>query len=574
MREIVTIQVGGYANFIGSHFWNFQDELLGLADTSETNPAFKNHGLNMDVLYRTGETQQGILTYTPRLVSVDFQGSLGSMSSRGTLYNEAPSRPMDVVSWSGKVTTQASAPLKKNLFLQSLYQEEQEKMDTVNGFDSGKNESQNEIQDKDIVECLENGVQYWTDFSKVHYHPQSLYELNGLWMDGEGFDNYGIGRDAFVGARHGEEINDRLRFFIEECDHIQGIQFVVDDSGGFSGVAAEFLENIADDYTNIPVLLYSARNPRLHMTTKSQKQSISSSLHDAISFSRLSTFCKLIVPVGLPSLSKSKASRYLCIDDEKPYHSSAVYASGMHSISLPFRMEPIGPTTDLTCASGALDMNEVIHMLAGQARQNMVTILDVAMPAPSLIGNQLEQSLLENLEPLTPEIAENVEDLQAVEAMSVHGVLGAGVHEATVSEVKSAVQNAYEKALQRPRFSQLSVSRCPLPIPLPFPSIFGNLVGQHGELLGTPILGSPSRGSLDVHSIPMAARLRSSSAILPFLESRLHNLQRFGIQRGALGAGLLRSWGFGKEELVDAGEALSNMVRTLSPYSEESSESD
>lgn len=210
MKEIVTIQVGSYANFIGSHFWNFQDELLGLADSPETNPTFKNHGLNMDVLYRTGETQQGLLTYTPRLVSVDFQGTLGSMSSRGTLYNEAPSRPMDVVSWSGKVTTEASAPLKKNLFLQSLYEEEQEKRDTVHGSDSGKNE----IQDKDIVECLENGVHYWTDFSKVHYHPQSLYELNGLWMDSEGFDNYGIGRDAFVGARHGEEITDRLRFFL------------------------------------------------------------------------------------------------------------------------------------------------------------------------------------------------------------------------------------------------------------------------------------------------------------------------------------------------------------------------
>lgn len=24
MREIVTVQVGGFANFMGSHFWNFQ----------------------------------------------------------------------------------------------------------------------------------------------------------------------------------------------------------------------------------------------------------------------------------------------------------------------------------------------------------------------------------------------------------------------------------------------------------------------------------------------------------------------------------------------------------------------
>jgi hypothetical protein len=33
-----------------------------------------------------------------------------------------------------------------------------------------------------------------------------------------------------------------------------------------------------------------------------------------------------------------------------------------------------------------VDVNGVIQMLAGQARQNMVTILDVAMPAPPISG--------------------------------------------------------------------------------------------------------------------------------------------------------------------------------------------
>ncbi|MCD7446470.1 hypothetical protein HAX54_007784 [Datura stramonium] len=96
MREIVTIQVGNYANFIGSHFWNFQDELLGLAESPESDQVFKNHSLDMDVLYRTGETQQGLLTYTPRMVSVNFQGSLGSVSSRGSLYNQIPTKNLDV----------------------------------------------------------------------------------------------------------------------------------------------------------------------------------------------------------------------------------------------------------------------------------------------------------------------------------------------------------------------------------------------------------------------------------------------------------------------------------------------
>ncbi|XP_028078157.1 protein misato homolog 1 isoform X2 [Camellia sinensis] len=550
-----------------------EDELLGLAEDPQSDAVFKNQGLNMDVLYRTGETQQGILTYTPRLLSIGFQGSLGSMSSRGTLYNEIQSVPSDVVTWIADLSTHVSEPRKKNLFLQSLYKEEQEKSHMMNGNNSGKHDFHSDIQDKDIVESLENEVQYWTDFSKVHYHPQSLYELNGLWTDVQQFNNYGIGRDAFSEGLRGEEINERLRFFIEECDHIQGIQFIVDDSGGFSGVAAEFLENIADEYTNIPVLLYDAHGPGSYMNPSSQKQSAFQNLHDAVSFSRLSSYCKLIVPVGLPSLNERKATKFLSIENEKAYHTSAVYASALHSISLPFRMEPLGPTDESCYASGALDVNGAIQMLSGQARQNMVTILDVAMPAPSLTGKQLGQSLLGNLQPLTPETAEDVEDLQAVESMTIHGAHGSG-HSAPVAEVKDAVQAAYGQVMRKPRFSHLSVATCPLPIPLPFPTIFGSLVGQHGELLGSPISSYPSRGSLDVHSIPMAARLRSSTAVLPFLENRLANLRKFGIQRGALGSEVVRSWGFGKDELEDIGETLSKMVTTLKPHSEVSSDSD
>ncbi|CAB4287466.1 unnamed protein product [Prunus armeniaca] len=553
MRELVTLQVGSFANFVGSHFWNFQDELNGLAEDPYADPVFKNQSLNMDVLYRSGETHQGTLTYTPRLVSVDLQGSLGSMSSRGTLYDEGSSASSNILTWGGNVSTHAAEPHKKNLFLQSLYGEEQENSLTFeNGVTGGEN-PRTEIHDRDKVESLENGVQYWTDFSKVEYHPQSLYELSGLWVDPQKFDNYGIGRESLSGGLQGEEISERLRFFVEECDHIQGFQFIVDDSG---------------------VLLYAVRGPGSSVDPRSQKQRVSRKLHDAVSFSRLSSLCKLIVPVGLPSLSRSKASTFLCINDEKQYHCSAAYASTLHSLSLPFRMEPLGPTADSSYASGAATVNEVVQILSGQTRQNMVAILDAAMPAPSLTGNQVEQTLLRHLQPLTPEIAKDIEDLQSVESISVHGALGPGGQRASVSEVKDMVHAAYEHATTRPMFCHLSVAQCPLPIPLPFPSIFGNRVGQHGELLSTPIIDSSSRGSLDVHSIPMAARLRSSSAVLPFLENRLGSLRSFGIARGAPGAELVRSWGFAEDELEDMGEVLSKMITTLDPRSQMSSDSD
>ncbi|CAJ2646237.1 unnamed protein product [Trifolium pratense] len=558
MKEIVTIQVGDYANYVGSHFWNFQDELIGLAEDSQADSVYKNHDLNMDVLYRTGETQQGISTYTPRLVSINMRGSLGSMSSRGTLYKEVAPTTSDIFTWTGEVSTQASEPFKKNLFLQRLYEEENLNMVNEN------NGSSSEDQDKNITECLENEVQFWTDYSKVHFHPQSLYELNGVWTDVADFDNYGIGRDSFTWASQGEEISERLRFFVEECDHVQGFQFVVDDSGGFSAVASELLENIVDEYTNTPVMLYAVRGSGSRASPQSRNRKILEELHDAISFSRLSSYSKLIVPVGLPSLSK--ASKFLHIEDEKHYHSSAVYAAALHSISLPFRMVPVGPTADACSVSGAVDFHGLIQMLSGQGRQNMVSILDVAMPTPALTGGQNEPSLLEHFKPLTPMISEDGEDIQAIEHLTVHGAFtSVEGRRASICEVKDTVDAAFQRANTRPMFSHLSTALCPLPIPLPFPSIFGNQVGKHGKLISDQLTNSSSKGSLDVHSIPMAARLRSSSAVLPLLESKLQNLHRYGITRGAAGAELLRSWGFGKEELEEMQEMLSKMVATLCP---------
>ncbi|KAH9618817.1 hypothetical protein KSS87_007321 [Heliosperma pusillum] len=546
-----------------------QDELLGLVGEPDTDPVFKNHGLNMDVLSRSGETQEGALTYTPRLVSVNYQGTLGSMSSGGTLYNQIPDLPPSVATWRGSLSVQHSQRQRRNLFLQRLYDEEKIQ---PSGVENGHAGSQDDNQDMNIVQSLENDVHFWTDFSKVHYHPQSIYEVNGLWMDGQEFNNYGAGKDVFSEGFRGEEMNERLRFFLEECDHIQGIQFLVDDSGGFSSVAENFLQNIADEYANTPVMLFTVRDPRSHMCSTSRKRNISRDLHDAVSFAKLSPLCKLIVPVGLPSLGT--ISSYLRVNDAKPYHCSAVYAAALHSLSLPFRMDLSGPASTSSSTYGALDFNEIVQTLSGQNRQNMVTILDTTIPAPYLTGKPSEEPILGNLQPLTPEVSEGAEDMHSVETLVINGALQSEGHRASVSEVQQAISAAYGQAVLRPRFCHLSVATCPLPIPLPFPTIFSDTVSQSGQLLGTPNPDCVLKGSLDVHSIPMAARLRSSSAVLPFLSNRLENLRKLGIQRGALGGELLKTWGFGREEVEDMGETLAKMVRALDPSSDTSSDSD
>ncbi|GMP82940.1 hypothetical protein CsSME_00037036 [Camellia sinensis var. sinensis] len=58
------------------------------------------------------------------------------------------------------LSTHVSERREKNLFLQSLYKEEQEKSYMTNDNNNGKHAFHSDIQDKDIVEALENEVQY------------------------------------------------------------------------------------------------------------------------------------------------------------------------------------------------------------------------------------------------------------------------------------------------------------------------------------------------------------------------------------------------------------------------------
>lgn len=121
----------------------------------------------------------------------------------------------------GNAARSVAEPYKKNLFLQSLSEEDHDDSGIPASDSKEGDSSHRRERDKDRIECLENGVNSWTDYSKVQYHPKTLYELKGSWADVNKFDDYGIGRDVIAEGSHAEEMNERLRFFIEECDHIQ-----------------------------------------------------------------------------------------------------------------------------------------------------------------------------------------------------------------------------------------------------------------------------------------------------------------------------------------------------------------
>jgi len=79
MHEVVTIQLGQQANYVGTHFWNAQESYFTYGDQEES-------PVDHDVHFRSGVGADGSDTYLPRVVIYDFKSSFGTLRRINELY--------------------------------------------------------------------------------------------------------------------------------------------------------------------------------------------------------------------------------------------------------------------------------------------------------------------------------------------------------------------------------------------------------------------------------------------------------------------------------------------------------
>lgn len=115
-------------------------------------------------------------------------------------------------------------------------------------------------------------VKYWSDFNRVHFHAKSIvqlneYELNSSLMP---FDNWDAGEDLFKSLDKEHDLLDRdLRPFVEEADHMQGIQIFAGIDDAWGGFAARYMDRLKDEYGKTTVWFWGVENkskiaPRVH----------------------------------------------------------------------------------------------------------------------------------------------------------------------------------------------------------------------------------------------------------------------------------------------------------------------
>lgn len=115
-HEVLTIQAGGYSNYVGSHFWNLSrlDGEMDGASSSTTHhhqhrynpPRSGAVGPGYACMYRTGQTETGQETFTPRLLAFDTMEGMGRLRPGGYLYHQEAydvDKAKGSLPWSGPI---------------------------------------------------------------------------------------------------------------------------------------------------------------------------------------------------------------------------------------------------------------------------------------------------------------------------------------------------------------------------------------------------------------------------------------------------------------------------------------
>lgn len=178
-------------------------------------------------------------------------------------------------------------------------------------------------------------MRYWSDFSRVFYHPRSLvqlydFELNSTIMP---FERFSMGTELFHSLDKEHDIVDRdWRPFVEECDRMQGIQVFTTIDDAWGGFASSYLEALRDEYPKSTIWTWGLQAPVLNAPRERRQLRLTNIAH---SLSQMYAQASMVVPLSLP---EGKLPAGVSLDATSPWHVAALFSTAAETASLPSRL--------------------------------------------------------------------------------------------------------------------------------------------------------------------------------------------------------------------------------------------
>ncbi|KAM6217781.1 protein misato homolog 1 isoform 3-T3 [Rhynchocyon petersi] len=529
-REVLTLQLGHFAGFVGAHWWNQQDAALGRPTDTKEPPG----ELCPDVLYRTGRTLHGQDTYTPRLILMDLKGSLSSLKQEGALYRD---KHLDAaIAWYGKLTTHKEELYPQNPYIHDLLSAEGELSSDgvwrVKSIPNGKGPlSFTSAKTPKPPSPTMDSIRVWSDLLRVHLHPRSICMIQKYNHDGETgrLEAFGQGESILKEPGYLEELEDRLHFYVEECDYLQGFQILCDLHDGFSGVGAKTAELLQDEYSGRGIIAWGLL-PGPYSLQEPQKN-IYRLLNTAFGLVHLAAHSSLVCPLSLGGSLGLRPEPpvtfpYLHYDATLPFHCSAILATALDTLTVPYRLR-----------SSPVSMVHLADMLSFSGKK--VVTAGATIPFPS--GQSLPDTLVQlgGTTPWTPlsacgdpsgahcfaqsVVLRGLERACLISQLTPGTPLPSPLHAcATGDEVLAQ----YLQQQQPRAISSSHVLLTPCKVVPPYPH-FSSSLSQKSLLLD-----GPSNGT-EVKSIPVLGALCSSSSLHQTLRNLAKDLTKLDLRRWA-----------------------------------------
>ncbi|XP_060541080.1 LOW QUALITY PROTEIN: protein misato homolog 1 [Pantherophis guttatus] len=524
VREVVTLQLGHYAGSVGAHWWGLQEALF----SSNSAASDLDEAIQHDVLFRTGRTVQGRETFTPRLILMDLKESLTSLKQEGYLYEDPKTNTP--IAWKGSLTTHQQDPVPPSPVLEGLDQPEGDRFS--NGDFASKSLPGGKPQQLAKPLASESPAPAWSDFLRTNLHPRTILTIHEYNREEESnrLEAFGQGEKLLQDGRYLEELEDRLHFYVEECDYLQGFQLLCDLHNGFSGVGSKAVELLQDEYAGKGILtcgltpVLQSSLPHRHFYRL---------MNTALGIVRLSSQSSLFCPLSLNGRLGLKQDGpvslpYLQYKPSLDYHTSAILATALDTLTIPYRLQ----MSDIT-------MSNLTENLNFSGRK--VAEASAAVPFPVAEDQSLPDALYNQQPsevwcPLSS--CGNRSDAGCfAQSVVLRGIgkrqqvsnVPPGTEPKSVLHMCETGQEVLARYLHTISPRTLSTSlllQGPCKLLAPYPQFFSPFLNKHGFLSEKPLYGPPK-----IESIPVLAAFQSSAGLYRTLGDIYRELHGMDLRR-------------------------------------------
>ncbi|EFA78694.1 hypothetical protein PPL_08155 [Heterostelium album PN500] len=311
--SIITLQVGTFSNFIGTHYWNIQNDNYNYSINNKL-----EFEINPSLLFRASNNRDDNTKYTPRVLVFDYADNFGAMNKDGVVYRHN----------------------------QNNKQQQQQQQNNYNNNSNNNNVVRYEtkpigspinIDDPEQDNRLSN-FEFWSDYLQTDLTSNNIVTLSQVNQNNNISGK--LFSDGIDLLEQSNEIldhyQDNLRRMMEECDLMIGFQCFTDVDGIWGGVCSSLYEHLHDEYGSRPIVTF-ATTPHSSSISSLMESAIDERIYNsAHTIANIAQQSSLYIPLSAQRWSNLQQSCNL-LNMSNRYQTSSIIAATIDTTTLYYR---------------------------------------------------------------------------------------------------------------------------------------------------------------------------------------------------------------------------------------------